>query len=214
MTAMLSATTGLQSFGDYANVYDINFLYMKTVMGYGQAEVGNFATAVGITQIAGGVSMGKFIRGFGQKGATLYANLLWIVAFGIFGTSRTVAQLALSLAVMTFGHQRSTAVKTYLQKHAQATGMGAAEVQGAQANLLAVLKVLVPLMYGNIFAWATSKGKSMPGLPYFPIGALTFVLADDLLQHRPRQVSPRSLQLKASKIIHEWPVVGCHIAKK
>eukprot|EP00415_Alexandrium_ostenfeldii_P001129 UN1129 len=116
---------------------------------------------------------GRAPPGVEPAASTLYANLLWIVAFGIFGTSRTVAQLALSLAVMTFGHQRSTAVKTYLQKHAQATGMGAAEVQGAQANLLAVLKVLVPLMYGNIFAWATSKEKSMPGLPYFLIGALT-----------------------------------------
>ncbi len=51
--------------------------------------------------------------------------------------------------------------------------MGRAEIAGAQANLLAILKVMIPLLYGNVFAYATTKGRNMPGLPYFLIAALT-----------------------------------------
>mmetsp|Transcript_50473 Transcript_50473/g.156217 ORF Transcript_50473/g.156217 Transcript_50473/m.156217 type:complete len:499 (+) Transcript_50473:122-1618(+) len=175
MTSRLAATIGLQSFGDYVNIYDINFLYMKTVLGYGQAEVGNFATAVGVTQIVNGELMRRMIRGVGQKTATLASNLVWILAMALLGTSRSAAQLAMSLGAMACGHQRAVAVGAFLQKHGQAAGMGAAEVQGAQANLTAVLKVAVPIVYGNIFAWATSNGRKLPGLPYFLIGLLTAV---------------------------------------
>ena len=44
--ATLMASGGLNSFGEYANIYDINFLYLKTVLGYGQNEVGMFATGM------------------------------------------------------------------------------------------------------------------------------------------------------------------------
>eukprot|EP00421_Protoceratium_reticulatum_P050941 CAMPEP_0168455404 /NCGR_PEP_ID=MMETSP0228-20121227/50732_1 /TAXON_ID=133427 /ORGANISM="Protoceratium reticulatum, Strain CCCM 535 (=CCMP 1889)" /LENGTH=495 /DNA_ID=CAMNT_0008470247 /DNA_START=83 /DNA_END=1570 /DNA_ORIENTATION=- len=173
MTARLAATIGMQSFGDYLNIYDINFLYMKTVMGYGQAEVGNFATAVGVSQIASGVIMQKLLRSSGQKVATLAGNAIWAVAMGLLGTSRSAAQLAMALVAMAGGgHNRSAGVGAYLQRHGQAQGMGAAEITGAQANLTAVIKVVVPILYGNLFAWATSGGCRIPGLPYFLIAVM------------------------------------------
>lgn len=169
----LAAAIGLQSFGDYVNIYDINFLYMKSVLGYGQAEVGNFATAVGLSQIGGGKAMEKMLTIAGQKSATLAANIMWIISMGLLGSSRSAYQLCLALFVMTFGHQRGTPVGAYLQKHGQAAGLGRAEIAAAQANLLAVVKVGIPILYGNIFAWATSRGRNLPGLPYFLIACLT-----------------------------------------
>lgn len=174
-TSVLAATIGLQSFGDYVNIYDINFLYLKTVFGYGQAQVGTFATAVGLSQIVNGQVMRALIKQLGLTKSTLVSNMMWILAMGLLGTARNASQLALVLLAMSFGHQRATAVTCYLQRHGQAAGMGAAEIQGAQANLTAVLKVMVPLLYGNLFAWATSKGRSIPGLPYFVIGGLTLL---------------------------------------
>merc|ERR1719223_791011 len=52
--AVLSGVLGLSSFAEYANIYDINFLFLKTVMGYGQEQVGRFAAAFGVSQILGG----------------------------------------------------------------------------------------------------------------------------------------------------------------
>lgn len=172
---VLATTIGLQSFGDYVNIYDINFLYLKTQLGYGQSEVGNFATAVGISQILGGDTMTRIIRNFGQRSATLFSNISWTFAMLLLGTSRSASGLLLTLIAATNGHQRATCASVYLQKHGQAAGMGRAEIAAAQMNLVAVLKVVVPLLYGNIFAWATSKGRNIPGAPYYFIAALTML---------------------------------------
>merc|ERR1719215_2459187 len=89
------------------------------------------------------------------------------------GTSRNYKKVALALTFMMFGHQRSTAVSAYLQQVGRTQNMGTAEVTAAVGNFLAILKVFVPLLYGNLFAWATSKGRYIPGLPYFSIAFLT-----------------------------------------
>jgi len=175
MTATLAATIGLQSFGDYLNIYDINFLYLKSVLGYGTEQVGHFASLVGVSQIANGQMMKSMSAVAGRKGATAISNAMYAAAMVALGTSRSTLQVALAVVLMAFGHLRAGAVTNYLQHHGQAEGMGAAEIEAAKANLTAVLKVFMPIMYGNIFAWATSHGRSIPGLPYFLIAVLTGV---------------------------------------
>lgn len=169
----LATTQALQSFGDYVNIYDINNLFMIKVLGYGQSQIGNFATTVGCTQIAGGQFTGGLIKKVGLKPATLISNLSWIVGMAMMGTARNTKQAFLALAIWTFGHQRAVPVQSYVQKYGAAEGMGRAEIVGAAGNLLAYAKILIPLLYSNIFAWATSNGRNIPGLPYFLICALT-----------------------------------------
>merc|ERR1740117_1589956 len=75
----LAVTTGLQSFGDYVNIYDINNLFMIKVLGYDQGKIGNFATTVGVTQILGGMATKKVIKSAGLRQATTFANALWAI---------------------------------------------------------------------------------------------------------------------------------------
>jgi len=171
----VAATIGLQSFGDYPNIYDFNFLYMKSVLGYGQGEVGSFATAVGVTQILGGEATRAVIKASGQRTATVVSNALWVMSLSLLGTARSAQQLVLALATMTFGHLRGTPVSAYLQRHGQAAGLGRGEIVSAQMNLTALIKVVAPVLYGQLFSWATTKGRRMPGAPYFLICFLTVV---------------------------------------
>merc|ERR1712137_1537628 len=97
-------TTLLQSWGDYVNIYDINNLFMIKVLGYGQAEIGRFATMVGITQIFGGKVMGKMIANLGLKSATLASNSTWILGMFLMARARNTTSAFLALAVWTFGH--------------------------------------------------------------------------------------------------------------
>eukprot|EP00930_Biecheleria_cincta_P035899 TRINITY_DN24653_c0_g2_i1.p1 TRINITY_DN24653_c0_g2~~TRINITY_DN24653_c0_g2_i1.p1 ORF type:complete len:425 (-),score=95.41 TRINITY_DN24653_c0_g2_i1:334-1608(-) len=173
MLSTLAATIGLQSFGDYLNLYDINYLYLKTVFDVGQTEVGRYASACGISQLISGMTMSRAIHAFGQKGATALANCMWIVAMGFLGTATSVQKVVLSLFAMCFGHLRNSGVAAYMQKHGQLRGMGRSEIAAAQANLLAVIKVFIPLLYSNIFSLATSKGRNVPGAPYLVVGLLT-----------------------------------------
>lgn len=171
----LAVTIGMQSFGDYLNVYDINYLFLKSVFNVGPTEIGQYASACGITQFFSGSVMSNAIKTMGQQTATLGANAMWAVSMGLLGTATSVQQVIASLLCMTFGHTRNAAVAAYIQKHGQGIGMGKAEITAAQGNLLAVLKVFIPLFYGNLFAMATSNGRKMPGMPYFFIAFITML---------------------------------------
>jgi len=172
---MLSCATALQSFGDYVNIYDINNLFMMKVLNYGPSQIGNFAMTVGLTQTAGGFVSKEVIKKVGLKQFTLFANLMWAIGMSTMGTARTTAHAFFALFLWTFGHQRNSGVSTYMQKYGQKQDMGKAEIIAANGNLLAYIKVLIPLFYSNLFAWATSNGRNMPGLPYFVISTLTML---------------------------------------
>lgn len=171
----LSLTTLLQSWGEYVNIYDINNLFMIKVLGYGQAEIGRFATAVGLTQIAGGKVTARLIGATGLKTTVLISNMSWILGMFLMSQARTTKAAFLAIAVWTFGHGRGNPVGAYLQKYGAAQGMGKAEIVGAQGNLAAWFKVVVPLVYSNLFAWATTNGRNIPGAPYLMICALTAI---------------------------------------
>jgi len=171
--AWLSSSSALASFGDYVNVYDINNLFMIKVLGYGQSQIGTFATLVGVTQILGGQISSKLIKATSLKLATVFGNIWWAVGMLMMGSARTTPQAFAALLIWTLGHQRATGTNSYVQKYAAKEDMGRAEIIAAQGNLSAYLKVLAPLLYSNLFALGTSNGHNMPGLPYFLISALT-----------------------------------------
>lgn len=167
----LMATIGFGSFAEYANIYDINFLFLKTVLGYGQNEVGLFATGFGCTQIAGGIIGKELIPKFGQSTYTAIGNAAYMAGFAFIASCKSKAQLVLGLLCLMFGHGRSAYPGTLLVNQATQLGMGRGEIGAAQGNFLAILKIIAPVFYGRVFAWGTSNGRNIPGLPYFIICA-------------------------------------------
>lgn len=65
-----------QSFGDYFNIYDMNNLFIK-VLQYKQAQIGNFATGVGVSQILGGKFTKNFIEKTSLKTTVSFSNATW-----------------------------------------------------------------------------------------------------------------------------------------
>merc|ERR1711941_53980 len=100
---------------------------------------------------------------------------MWAVCMVLFGTAKGLPQIGLSLLAMCFGHTRNASIQAYIQKHGQATGMGKAEIASAQANLLAVVKVGIPIFYASIFMRSVSNGRNMPGMPYLVCALLTIL---------------------------------------
>eukprot|EP00929_Paragymnodinium_shiwhaense_P031786 TRINITY_DN17738_c0_g1_i2.p1 TRINITY_DN17738_c0_g1~~TRINITY_DN17738_c0_g1_i2.p1 ORF type:complete len:422 (+),score=109.58 TRINITY_DN17738_c0_g1_i2:81-1346(+) len=171
--ARLTITQALQSFGDYANIYDINNLYFKGTLDYSPVQVGNYAMSYGITQILGG-KLGQFqIKHLGQKTHTLVSNMALAASMCIFGMAKDARQLAVALFLVAFSHQRSACIAAYVKEHGQAAGLGNAEMVAASTNLTAYIKVMAPLLYSNLYAWSTTKGRNFPGAPYFFIAALS-----------------------------------------
>merc|ERR1712176_1376053 len=142
---------------------------------YGQGEIGNFATMVGATQIAGGKWTAELIKRTSLKFTTAFSNMIWIIGMALMANARDTKGAFMALFVWTFGHMRATPVSAYLQKYGAKDGMGKAEIIGAQGNLTAWAKVGVPLFYSNLFAFFTSNGRNIPGIPYYAICILTAV---------------------------------------
>jgi hypothetical protein len=174
-TSVLTLVIGMQSFGDYLNLYDINYLFLKKVFDVDQTGIGRYATAVGTTQFISGQTMAKSIGALGQKGATLFANTMWALAMALFASATSIQHIGGSLAAMCFGHARNSGVAAYIQSHGQALGMGKSEIAAAQANFLAILKVGIPLFYANIFVRATSNGRNKPGAPYMVVALISII---------------------------------------
>merc|ERR1712232_789629 len=136
-------------------------------------EIGAYASAVGVSTVVAGNITATAIKNIGLKSATLGANVAYATAMLLFGSASSGIHIGLSLLCQCFGQLRNAAVSAYIQKHGQAEGMGKSEIAAAQANLLAVLKVFIPLVTQSIFAKATANGRNIPGAPYFAIAALT-----------------------------------------
>ena len=165
---LLSAEYALQSLGDYAVIYDTNFMYTSHTLGWGGLEVGRLASAFGASQMLGREWCEYSISQFGIQMHTLLSNVCTVVAFTLFGNATSTLQVGMVLAIGTFMHQRSAGVNSTIVKHAtHKNRMGRAEVQGALANLVALVKIIAPIVYSRAFVYTTSAGRNMPGSPYF-----------------------------------------------
>lgn len=185
----LALSVGCGSMAEYGNIYDINFLFLKTVLGYGQEEVGRFAAFFGLTQILGGRLTKQIIGSLGQQAYTLIGNFGYALGFTLMGLTRSSPQLFVSLFALTLGHQRSSEAGNLLSQQAVAAGMGRGEVVGAITNLTAVLKMIAPMLYSRLFTLSTTGGRNVPGMPYFLIAAFV-ASAQALIATVPNRVPP------------------------
>merc|ERR1719401_910242 len=129
--------------------------------------------AVGVTQIVGGKISTEVTKQYGLDTAALMGNVLWAIGMSTMGTAKDGVRALMALCLWTFGHQRNNSVAAYMQKYGAKLGMGRGEIIAATGNFTAWVKIMIPLVYSNLFAWATSNGRNMPGLPYFLIATLT-----------------------------------------
>jgi len=66
-------------------------------------------------------------------------------------------------------------VSSYLLKAGAGAGLGAAETDAARANLTALIKVFVPMLYSSVYAKMTSNGRNIPGAPHILIAFFTML---------------------------------------
>lgn len=177
----LATATALQSFGDTVNLLDLNNIFLIKVLHYGPQELGHFATASGLSAVAGGRVTLHLLKKLQKlnvsalKVSTFFANSMWTAGMVSMGLARRTSHLSFAMFLWTFGQLRSNSLTTYLQTYGAAEGLGRAEIVVATANLLAYVKVLAPLLYSNLFSWAISSNNRPSGLPYFVIAAMTLL---------------------------------------
>ena len=77
-----------------------------------------------------------------------------------------------------FGVYLRPSVETALTKHADAAGIGQGMLQGQLANMVAVIKIIMPPIYLQSYKFGMARG--IPGMPFF-LYSLYFMLNAGLL---------------------------------
>jgi len=138
--------------------------------GWGPPEMARFQAFMGLSNILSGVLCGAVVKRLGSEMFSKTMNALSIMAYAGFSVASSSPIVYASQVLNILPMQRSSAVNALLLEEGAAQGMGAGEVSAYKANLIAVVKIVAPLMYGWLFAFGQKRG--MAGLPYASVCAV------------------------------------------
>jgi DHA1 family tetracycline resistance protein-like MFS transporter len=175
---LLTLARGLQDAPEFISIYDINFVFLNSAVGWAPSQVGIFTSCYGATQLLSGRLAAYTLPALGGRKFTTVSHASMIVAWILLGRARSLAGVALALAVSLPCHRRMEVVHAFLVKHAckeeseGGCGMGKGEAESCVANWVALLKVVWPFLYSRIFAVGAQMETPLLGLPYFFMAGL------------------------------------------
>ena len=176
--ALLTVARGLQDAPEFISIYDINFAFLNSAIGWAPRQVGIFTSCYGASQVLSGRLASYLLPALGGRRFTALANLSMVAGWVLLGRARSLSGVALALLVSLPCHRRMEVVHAYLIKHATAgvadggCGMGKGEAESCVANWVALLKILWPFLYSRLFAFGSLHSPPLLGLPYFVMAAL------------------------------------------
>jgi hypothetical protein len=128
-----------------------------------------------------GRCVGQMLELFGKRWAVVFGNIFSAAAWSAIGTAASTAQVLASTVLMfPFGVYLRPSVETALTKHADAAGIGQGMLQGQLANMVAVIKIIMPPIYLQSYKFGMARGIPVPGMPFF-LYSLYFILNAGLL---------------------------------
>ena len=133
---MLTIARGLQDSPEFISIYDINFIFFSSALGWAPAQIGNFTACYGFTQILSGKLASWTLPALGGRRFTTLSNLATVLAWALWGRARTMPAVAIALLVSLPCHRRMEAVHAYLVRHATKGdgGMGKGEAESCISN--------------------------------------------------------------------------------
>ena len=165
MLALLLAITLQPIFmGDVLQVYALG------EWGLNQAQVATFFTLIPVLGAVGNIVGGRIVKAIGVQAFTAIATLSNM----LFWAGCLVGhKAALACAVVGFlGPARTLGASTALTTLGASKGIPQGQLSGDRSNMIAILKVLGPAVYGSLFV--RGKAAGLPSLPFVLNLALTF----------------------------------------
>jgi len=188
--AALMGVILLQSFGDARNMQEVNSIFMRQHLKWGKVKTANMIAAFGATVMIGAFFVKKSIKTFGLRGHTSVSNGAQVLSAILWGLAPAEAPMDTVLTYLSLfislGSQRKRdaveSIATRILVHDEKIGAG--EVAAGLSNWRSLSAILAPLLFGNLFAFATEKPdeRYMPGAPFFALAGLTLA-AETMLRN-------------------------------
>ena len=94
-------------------------------------------------------------------------NALSAACWLLIGTARSTSQVFAGLACLfPLGAYKRPALETALTKLADDAGIGQGKLQADLANMVAVIKILAPMIYLRAYEWGKARSNS-PSYPFY-----------------------------------------------
>jgi MFS transporter, DHA1 family, tetracycline resistance protein len=171
----LAAVLALQSCG--SGLEEVREVYARQRLGWTALENGLCRSIEGVENICCGGLCGAMLARLGPWLNTRVGNLMNACAIFGMGLSRSTPLLYITQAPGA-ALVCAAATKSALACYADQVGIGQGEYLSHQSSLMAVLKIVTPLVYSRAFR--AFSGTSLANAPFLISGSI-FVLADLLM---------------------------------
>jgi len=142
--------------GDTMQVYAI------TQWKLNPAQVSQLFTAMAISGVVANSASGMLIKTMGLRNFSLLATASSLLGWSGFLSSARVALVCTAVGLL--GTARTLGAVTMMTAHAGKLGIPQGQVAGDRSNLIAWLKVLGPIIYGQLYVQGFKAGA--PQLPF------------------------------------------------
>eukprot|EP01051_Picozoa_sp_SAG22_P014943 SAG22_NODE_1884_length_3377_cov_29.524100_3_plen_502_part_00 len=182
-------------------------VYTKGQLNWQPANFARYMTLVGVGHLVGNKLTGPTLRLFGHRLHTHVANVLFAGMFAAIGSAHwgwgtNQIHAGQTLAWVAVPHAVS---ETAISMQADVAGnnpdgtakIGQGKLQGDVGNLIALIKVFVPMLYGQAMAWGARN--NIPGAAIFTASGWWLISSAMFLMVRKSDVDPALIKAKMAK---------------
>ena len=136
-------------------------MFAKDELGWGPTEMSNYKIAEGVGGFVAGKNVQAMAGVLGKRGTIQIGNALSAVCWLLIGTAKSTSQVFAGLACLfPLGAYKRPALETALTKLADKRGIGQGKLQADLANLVAVIKIIAPMLYLRAYEWGKKNTRS------------------------------------------------------
>lgn len=160
----LAVVLGLQKGTGEPGLTDAKNLYNRSVVGWDDAQRGNFLAFEGLAMMVANSLTGRVVKAIGPSVNFFAGSILKMAQYLVMGLTKSGSVLYATLP-LAIPLETSQSVTSALTAIADETNCGQGRLSGDVQNMQAVVKIIMPIVYGRLFAYGLSRG--LGGLAHF-----------------------------------------------
>ena len=132
-------------------------IFTKDQLSWGADMTSKYKIASGFTGMCSGRLVRPVLESVGRQGTVVYGNLFSALAWIVIGTANATWKVFAGISLMLpFGAYKRPVLETAVGTLAEEAKIGQGKMQADLANLVALIKILSPMMYLAAYRWGNT----------------------------------------------------------
>ncbi len=142
-------------------------VFTRDNLGWDASMTSLYKLYQGVTGMVSGQMVKYMLNAVGPKGSVWIGNIFSAMAWLLIGTAKQTWQVFAGLTMLLpFGAYKRPALETELSTIADENNIGQGKLQADLANLVAVIKIISPMVYLSVYNWGKASFGSS-SVPFF-----------------------------------------------